>query len=270
MSFLLKITIISIFFLSNISSHEIVSIPFNSYFNHKTKKSISSLDDLSRTNLYTKISIGEPSQEIQAFLSVQHSYFSISTSQNIKNINDFHSHYNIVKSNSFKNISTGRVLTDTNYNSMAMEKFKLNMFDYKNKEYYNISINDMIFIYNNKDDDINANKNINQKSDKKEEKSYYLNIGFQIINQKFFKEREKYNFITQLKKRGLINQYDWSIYFKKGPKNNGSFLYNPDFLINAEGEILIGDLPNNYNPNNYNIEQLKKTYSIYTPQLFKW
>ena len=73
-----------------------------------------------------------------------------------------------------------------------------------------------------------------------------------------------------LKKRGLINQYDWSIYFKKGPKNNGSFLYNPDFLINAEGEILIGDLPNNYNPNNYNIEQLKKTYSIYTPQLFKW
>ena len=270
MSFLLKITIISIFFLSNISSHEIVSIPFNSYFNHKTKKSISSLDDLSRTNLYTKISIGEPSQEIQAFLSVQHSYFSISTSQNIKNINDFHSHYNIVKSNSFKNISTGRVLTDTNYNSMAMEKFKLNMFDYKNKEYYNISINDMIFIYNNKDDDISNNKNINQKSDKKEEKSYYLNIGFQIINQKFFKEREKYNFITQLKKRGLINQYDWSIYFKKGPKNNGSFLYNPDFLINAEGEILIGDLPNNYNPNNYNIEQLKKAYSIYTPQLFKW
>jgi len=270
MSFLLKIIIISIFILSNISSHEIVSIPFNSYFNHKTKKSISSLDDLSQTNLYTKISIGEPSQEIQAFLSVQHSYFSISTSQNIKNINDFQSHYNIVKSNSFKNISTGRFLTDTNYNSMAMEKFKLNMFNYKNKEYHNISINDMIFIYNNKDDDIKNNGNMNQKSNKKEEKSYYLNIGFQIINQKFFKEREKYNFITQLKKREIINQYDWSIYFKKGPNNNGSFLYNPDFLLNAKGEILIGDLPNNYNPNNFNVQQLKKTYSIYTPQLFKW
>ena len=228
------------------------------------------MDDLSRSNLYTKISRGEPSHEIQAFLSVQHSYFSISSSQILKNINDFHSHYNIVKSNSFKNISTGRILTDANYNSMAMEKFKLNIFNYEKKEYYNISINDMIFIYNNKDNDINTKENTNQNNNNKELKSYYLNIGFQIINQKFFKEREKYNFITQLKKREIINQYDWSIYFKKGPNNNGSFLYNPDYLINAKGEILIGDLPNNYYPSNYNIQQLKKTYSIYTPQLFKW
>ena len=260
MPLLLKTIIIYHFIISHVSSQEIVSIPFNSYFNHKTKKNISSLDDLSRTNLYSKISIGEPSQEIHAFLSVQHSYFSISTSPNIQNINDFQSHYNIVKSNSFKNISTGRYLTDTNYDSIAMEKFKINIFNYNKKEYSNKSINDMIFIYNNKDYKINTNKVNN----------YFLNIGFQIINQKLIKEREKYNFITQLKKRGIIKKYDWSIYFEKGPNNKGNFFYNPDYLINAKGEILIGDLPNNYNPNNYNIEQLKKTYSIYTPQLFKW
>ena len=91
-----------------------------------------------------------------------------------------------------------------------------------------------------------------------------------LLNQKFFKEREKYNFITQLKKREIIGNYDWSIFFKKGPNNNGNFLYNPEYLINAKGEILIGDLPNNYNPNNFNIQQLKKTYSKYTPLLFKW
>ena len=256
MSLQMKVFIILAYIFSFIYCQEIVSIPFNSQYNRKNKKSITSLDDLADTNLYTKISIGEPSHEIQAFLSVQHSYFSISSSKNIKNINDFQSHYNIIKSNSFKNILTGRTLAEANYNSMAMEKFKLNIFNYKKKEYYNTSINDMIFIYNNKD-------NVN-------EKSYYLNIGFQIINQKFFKEREKYNFITQLKKREIIGNYDWSIFFKKGPNNNGNFLYNPDYLLNAKGEILIGDLPNNYNPNNFNIQQLKKTYSKYTPLLFKW
>ena len=246
----MKIFIILAYIFSFIYCQEIVSIPFNSQYNRKNKKSITSLDDLADTNLYTKISIGEPSHEIQAFLSVQHSYFSISSSKNIKNINDFQSHYNIVKSNSFKNILTGRTLAEANYNSMAMEKFKLNIFNYKKREYYNTSINDMIFIYNNKD-------NVN-------EKSYYLNIGFQIINQKFFKEREKYNFITQLKKREIIGNYDWSIFFKKGPNNNGNFLYNPDYLINARGQIYIGGLPYNYNN-----EQIKTTYSIYTPQLFK-
>ena len=256
MSLQMKIFIILAYIFSFIYCQEIVSIPFNSQYNRKNKKSITSLDDLADTNLYTKISIGEPSHEIQAFLSVQHSYFSISSSKNIKNINDFQSHYNIIKSNSFKNILTGRTLAEANYNSMAMEKFKLNIFNYKKREYYNTSINDMIFIYNNKD-------NVN-------EKSYYLNIGFQIINQKFFKEREKYNFITQLKKREIIGNYDWSIFFKKGPNNNGNFLYNPYYLLNAKGEILIGDLPNNYNPNNFNIQQLKKTYSKYTPLLFKW
>ena len=256
MSLQMKIFIILAYIFSFIYCQEIVSIPFNSQYNRKNKKSITSLDDLADTNLYTKISIGEPSHEIQAFLSVQHSYFSISSSKNIKNINDFQSHYNIIKSNSFKNILTGRTLAEANYNSMAMEKFKLNIFNYKKREYYNTSINDMIFIYNNKD-------NVN-------EKSYYLNIGFQIINQKFFKEREKYNFITQLKKREIIGNYDWSIFFKKGPNNNGNFLYNPEYLLNAKGEILIGDLPNNYNPNNFNIQQLKKTYSKYTPLLFKW
>ena len=256
MSLQMKVFIILAYIFSFIYCQEIVSIPFNSQYNRKNKKSITSLDDLADTNLYTKISIGEPSHEIQAFLSVQHSYFSISSSKNIKNINDFQSHYNIIKSNSFKNILTGRTLAEANYNSMAMEKFQLNIFNYKKREYYNTSINDMIFIYNNKD-------NVN-------EKSYYLNIGFQIINQKFFKEREKYNFITQLKKREIIGNYDWSIFFKKGPNNNGNFLYNPEYLINAKGEILIGDLPNNYNPNNFNIQQLKKTYSKYTPLLFKW
>ena len=255
MPLLLKIIIIFIFLSSQIISNDIVSIPFNSYFNHKSKQNITSIDDFSRNNLYTKILIGEPPQEIQTFLSVQHSYFSITTSQLTKNANDFYSHYNITKSYSFKNISTGRYLeSNNNYDSIAMEKFNLNKYNYEKNEYYNISIDDMIFIYNNKDSNIN---NINNK--------YYLNIGLQIINQKYLKEREKYNFISQLKKRKIIDKYEWSIHFQKGPNNNGNFLSNPDYLINAKGQLLIGDIPSEYNK-----EKIKTTYSIYTPQLFKW
>ena len=136
MSLLFNKIIISLCIFSKISSREIVSIPFTSYFNHKTKTNISTMDDLSKSNLCAKILIGDPSHEIYAFLSVHHSYFSISTSKNIKNINDFQSHYNIVKSNTFKNISTGkRFLLDTNYDSIATEKFKLNMFNYKKNKY---------------------------------------------------------------------------------------------------------------------------------------
>ena len=97
------------------------------------------------------------------------------------------------------------------------------MFNYKKKEYYNISIDDMIFIYNENDKNINYNINSNNLENKQEKKSYYLNIGFQIINQKMLKEREKYNFITQLKKREIIDKYDWSIFFEKGPNHNGNF-----------------------------------------------
>ena len=244
-------------YLSNTS--EIVSISFNSFYKKGTNNIISSIDDLAHSNLHSKISIGEPSYEIIAFLSVQHSYFSITPNHFSKNVNDFLSHYDILKSNSFKNITTnGRNLIDTNYDSVAKEKFEINMFNYLKNERYNRTIDDMIFIYN---DDI---KNKNNK-----ESNYYLNIGFQIINKKKYKERENFNFIHQLKKRDIIKNYDWCIFFEKGKNENGIFLYNPDELIYAKGELLIGDLPSNYN-SNYHISQLLTTYSIYNDNFFKW
>ena len=243
-----------------INNSEIVSIPFDSFFKQGTKTNISSIDDLAHTNLLSKINIGTPSYEIKTFLSVQHSFFSITPNSLSKNVNDFLSHYDIRKSNSFKNVTVnGRHLLDTNYNYMAKETFELNMFNCIKKEYYNISIDDMIFIYNDN----------NKNTDNDKQNSYYLNIGLQIINYKKYKERENYNFIHQLKKRDIIKNYDWCIFFEKGKKENGSFLYNPDQLINAKGELLIGDLPSNYN-SNFQKSQLLSTYSIYSDRLFKW
>jgi len=264
MSFRNLIIIMIINQIYKVTSSEIVSIPFNSFFKHGTKTKISSIDDLALTNLYSTISIGEPSHEIKAFLSVQHSYFSITSNHITKNVNEFYSHYDLKKSNTFKNLTNpnSRRLFDIKYDFIAKEKFKLNVFNYQKKEHYNISIDDMIFVYDD--------KNKNTKDKDKKTNSYYLNIGFQIINQKKIEERNKYNFIYQLKKRNIIKNYDWCIFFEKGKEENGSFLYNPDELINAKGKLLIGDLPNNYNPNNFNENQLLTTYSIYNNQVFKW
>ena len=238
---------------------KIISIPFNSFFKYGQKTNISSIDDLAQTNLYSKINIGEPSHEIKTFLSMHHSFFSITQNHLSKRINDFNTHYDMKKSISFKNVSSNvRNLKDTKYDSIAKEKIELNVYNSEKNDYYNISVDDMIFIYND-----NNNKNNNLAN------LYYLNIGFQIINQKKYKERENFNFINQLKKRNIIENYDWCIFFKKGKNHDGSFLYNPDELINAKGELLIGDLPNNYNPDFQN-KQLLSTYSIYSNQLFKW
>ena len=264
MSFKNLIIIIVINQIYILKASEVVSIPFNSFFRHGTKTNISSIDDLAQTNLYSTISIGEPSYEIKAFLSVQHSYFSITSNHITKNVNEFSSHYDLTKSNSFKNItnSNSRRLFDIKYDFIAKEKFKLNIFNYRKNQHYNISIDDMIFVYDDK------KKGTNDKD--KKINSYYLNIGFQIINQKKINERNKYNFIYQLKKRNIIKNYDWCIFFEKGKNEKGNFLYNPDELINAKGKLLIGDLPNNYNPNNFNENQLLTTYSIYNNQVFKW
>ena len=259
MSLHLIIIIIIINQLDILTASEVVLIPFNSFFKYGSKANISSIDDLANTNLCSKITIGEPSYEIKAFLSVQHSYFSITPNHITKNVNEFSSHYDITKSNSFKDItnSNRRKLYDSKYDGVAKEKFKLNIFNYKKKKHYNISIDDMIIIYN---DDYKLKKS----------NSYYLNIGFQIVNEKKYKEREQYNFIFQLKKRNIIQKYDWCLFFEKGKNKNGTFLYNPDELINAKGKLLIGDLPNNYNPNNFNEKQLLTSYSKYVNQIFKW
>ena len=218
MSFKNLIIIIVINQIYIFNSSEIVSIPFNSFFKHRTKTNISSIDDLAQTNLYSTISIGEPSYEIKAFLSVQHSYFSITSNHITKNVNEFSSHYDLKKSNSFKNItnSNSRRLFDIKNDFIAKEKFKLNVFNYQKKEHYNISIDDMIFIYDNKKKDTNdKDKKIN---------SYYLNIGFQIINQKKINERNKYNFIYQLKKE-ISSKIMIGAFFLKYNNQKNLFLY---------------------------------------------
>ena len=257
MSFKFFFIFIIINILYFINSSQVIILPFDSFFYKGSKENISSIDDLAHMNLYSRINIGEPSYEIKTFLSIHHSFFSMTQNNYNNNENIIQSYYNISKSNSFQNITSENNLIEVNYNSLGKEKIELKIFNYEKNIRYNSTIDDMIFIYNNNKKDINR------------ENKYYLNIGFQIINKKNNKEREKYNFINQLKKRNIINNYDWCIFYEKGINNNGSFLYNPNELINAKGQIIIGDLPNNYNKN-FHISQLLTTYSFYSESFFKW
>ena len=236
----MSLEILFIFIIINniylIHSSEIVIIPFFSFLRFGTNKNILSIDDLAYSNLYTNIKIGDPSYDIKTFLSVLHSYFSITQNKLLDNKNDFFSNYNFSKSNTFKDITINeKNIKCTNYDSAAKEKIELNLFNYKKNISKIVTIDDMIFIFNDNIKDIDA------------EKTFNLNIGFQIINKNKYKEREKYNFIYQLKDKHIIQSYDWCMFFERGKNNNGSFLYNPNELINAKGELLLGELPHNYN-----------------------
>ena len=258
----MSLAILFIFIIINniylIHSSEIIIIPFFSFLRLRTNCNLLSIDDLAYSSLYTNIKIGDPTYDIKTFLSVQHPYFSITQNNLLDNRNDFFSNYSFSKSNTFKNITINeKNIKNTNYDSAAKEKFELNLFNHEKKVRYNLTIDDMIFIFNDNIKGINTGKTFN------------LNIGFQIINKNKYKEREKYNFIYQLKDRHIIQNYDWCIFFEKGKNNNGSFLYNPNELINAKGELFLGDFPHNYN-NNFHKSQLLSAYSVYSPILFKW
>ena len=258
----MSLAILFIFIIVNniylIHSSEILILPFFSFLIFGANKNIPSIDDLAYSNLYTNVKIGDPSYDIKTFLSVQHSYFSITQNKLLNNRNDFRSNYNFSKSNTFKNITINeKNIKNTNYDSAAKEKFELNLFNHEKKVRYNATIDEMIFIFNDNIKDIKYGKTFN------------LNIGFQIINKNKNKEREKYNFIYQLKDRLIIPSYDWCLFFEKGKNYNGSFLYNPNELINARGELFLGDLPHNYNKN-FHKSQLLTTYSTYSSSLFKW
>ena len=115
-------------------SSNIISLPINSFFKYSHKANITSIDDLAETYLYSKINIGEPSYEIKAFLSIYHSYFSLTKNLITKKVNDSLSYYDMEKSNSFKNVSNN--LDDNNYNSIAQETFILKFFGCQKLQYF--------------------------------------------------------------------------------------------------------------------------------------
>ena len=246
--------------LSNIiivESQQIIILPFNSSFKRSPNYGFSFIDEIQERNLYSIINIGEPDFKIKTVFSFQHPYFALTPNKYNDPSNVSFSNYNFTKSNTFKNVTCpNQYYFESNKDILAEESLILDLFNYN--------------------DNANKKKNINNMNiiiginDKYKDYQYSLNIGLQIIMNNNNREEQKYNFIYQLKEKGTTNNYYWCLFFEKGEKQNGIFLYNPDELFNAKGKLIIGDLPHNYQSKDFHKSQLLSTYSYGKDSLKTW
>ena len=173
--------------------------------------------------IYTNIEIGTPPQKIDSIINFQNSLFYFS---NISLLNiSFNSTYNYLESSSFEIISDINISSLDYKNIISEQVYFYTDINCQNKNKYNISP----ILY----PDIHSNK------------SLFITIDLQINNNSMNKS---FNIINILKERKIINSYFWTMKLD----NNLT-----------TGKIIIGDLPHNYDKDNYIEKNLKwiNTYS---------
>ena len=173
--------------------------------------------------IYTNIEIGTPPQKIDSIINFQNSLFYFS---NISPLNiSFNSTYNYSESSSFEIISDINISSSEYKNIISEQIYFYTDINCQNKSKYNISP----ILY----PDIHSNE------------SLFITIDLQINNNSMNKS---FNIINILKERKIINSYFWTIKLD----NNLT-----------TGKIIIGDLPHNYDKDNYIEKNLKwiNTYS---------
>ena len=238
-------------------SNALVTISFNSLYKPNSNNILSFIDSLHDRCLYTIINVGDPEYEINSILSVQNEYLALIPNKSNRAENNSTTKYNYKNSKTFKNITClNEYLCESKNDIIAQEKFKIDTLNYLDNQKSRTILNDFNFILG-----------INEKYKNSE---YYLNIGLKIIMQYKNNEKKEYNFIYQLKERNIINNYYWCLFFEKGKNNNGIFLFNPEELFNAKGRLIIGDLPNNYEPKQFHKNQLLTTYSYDKDLINAW
>ena len=227
-----------------VKSKDIITIPFYNIKNITTNYMESSskkyfIDELIYSTLHSIIKIGEPEKEINVFISNQN-YYIFLTSENQTDIKSNNNYYKFENSRTFENLSSsGKLYIKSKNDIRIKEKIKLNILNYENNETREIQIDDLNIILPEE----NKNKN------KTKHKIYNLNIGLNTIYiHKNNNDNYNYTFLYQLQKLNIINNYYFSLIFKKGRNKNGQNLYNTDALINTNAELIIGDFPHKYKP----------------------
>lgn len=179
-------------------------------------------------NLYTIIKIGDPYQDLEINIKEEVTVFSINSFY--CNLNEFYD----------RNISKTFI---------NLTQFKENIFNF-----YDCCIAEESFYFYT-DLELKKEKKIENikfiyEKEKKVGKEIYNNCGqisLGFIN--YYNEKNDYDFITELKKLGFINDYTWTIKFVEKDKT----------VNNIEGYLIIGDYPHIYDNINYKEINLRGT-----------
>ena len=221
-------------------SSKIISLDLQYYYsNILTNSSYSIFEILDKASIFTYLKVGDLEYNIKSFVSMKYYYFSMSSKYELIDQKDLSQIYNINKSSTFQNIS----LLDKYYiksinDTAAKEKFIIN----------SLTINDLDFIYESNNANI-INSSLVEIN--------YMNIGLQIL----YNDKFKYNFISLLKRRKIIDNYNWFILFDQIPKKSDAEIYSFDEIMNNKPKLLIGVLPHLYDPKKFNEKQFVQLYS---------
>jgi hypothetical protein len=180
----------------------------------------------SENNIYTYLNIGSPSQKIAATLNFNDNKFYI-----YNNRCELISFFNINESNSYSITPNGNLFTDIYaYTYLVNDTFSLDI----NKNTNNILT--YLFSPLNKD-----------KTEKSLQISPYTcaQIGLKLSNPE--DKSYKYNFIIEIKKANLIDDYTFFVEYDKNDEEKGN--------------LIIGIKPYEYDNKKYKYIQLKEIYS---------
>ena len=229
-------------------TNEVIILEFKSFYKDGANIGDNYIHNLQERKLYSKLFIGEPEYEIMMILSVSNPFFALIPIHFDNKENNFNTGYYFRESKSFKNETCPqKFYLESKKDIKAKEKFKINVFNFKNNKYREQTIEDMNIILG-----INEQYKQNQ---------YLVNLGLELITKNQDMDKKEYNFIYQLKSKNLIDDYYITFIFDKGKNKDGQNLYNSDELFNSKGKIIMGDLINYYKYKNCSKNQLISIYS---------
>ena len=209
---------------------------------------------LSNTYIYSQMKIGKPEYSIKTLFSFNSPYFCMLSNYELINEANLLNNYDIENSETFHNISClNQYYVQSNKDIHAEEKFIINMYNLDDKSIKEFIIDDLDFVL--------GIRNINQKKENLTE-IYYMTIGLQFFTSQRYTQEKKINFISLIKQKKLVENYNWFIYYEK-IKRNKEGLYNLDELINTKKSLILGDFPHKFKSNEFHEEQLLNINSHY-------
>ena len=208
------------------------------------------IDSPSIIYLYTISHLASPKMDIYTYIrsDKKQNLFSIyelvSRSIDSEKINNY---YNYSKSKTFQNVSRlGKTYIQSVNDIHARENFFFNVYNNKTKTNKEIEVSELNFVLGV---DLFHNNRM-----------FFLNIGFPVVNEQTLGDRFKFDLIMQLKQRKIIDGYDWFILLED-KYDKGDDVIKAEDLSKLNPKIVIGTLPHYYNSDKYYQSQLLKTYS---------
>ena len=256
MPFFINSIIILILIVHN--KTKIIVLPFKSNINKNTLQEIIDWDQFFSNEIYTEVSIGNPSQSLNIYINSDSYIFYISPTLCYENSPSF---YNYSKSDSFHMITRG---------------FEEDRFDELGEGFY---ASDTLSFYNSTDLQTNITKKVFEFFYSTYFSNKKINEACGIAGLGLKPRYTDYNCETLLqamKKNSLIDNYSWAyIYFEKDtsqknkilnlPKLNNEYIFN-----NFDGLIILGNYSYGYIHNDFDPNYLLSTLAIERDKNLKW